>query len=315
MSNGFQRIKSSLPIIGVGLGFRRELTNETFENSDKIDWLEFVPENYMGLGGLAKQRLEAAQSQFPLVSHGVNLSIGSADQLNEEYLRSLKDILDRTNSPWWSDHLCFASLEGRYMHDLLPMPFTKEAIKIVVERVKRVQDYTQRPFLLENISYYMQMPGSEMDDAQFLSEVVENADCGLLLDINNVYVNSVNHRFDPIEYLSKIPLDRTVQMHVAGHKEIGDYIIDTHGAPLIEPVYDLLRYVLRKTSVKGILLERDQNFPPFADLLSEIDMLKAIAAETQPQLVVQGRQKRDSKTVQLDTDQVKGGRDLRAISA
>lgn len=317
MSGDFFSIKKSLPTVGVGLGLRRELADETLNNSERIDWLEFVPENYMGLGGMARERLETASERFPLVSHGVNLSIGSTDDLSEEYLSALKEVLDRSDSPWWSDHLCFTSVEGAYMHDLLPLPFTKEAVKHIVERIKRVQDYTERPFLLENISYYMNMPCGEMTDAQFLSEIIEKADCGLLLDVNNVYVNSINHEFDAVDYLNQLPLDRTVQMHVAGHKRIGEYIIDTHGSALIEPVYQLLDYVLQRTQVHGILLERDQNFPKFEELLDELDTIRAIAVKSQPKYSQQKNGKTKTPTAKLTPQQlaVKGGRDIRALSA
>lgn len=320
MTCDFLDIKKTLPIVGVGLGLRRELAEETLSNSATIDWLEFVPENYMGLGGLARERLDAAKGLFPLISHGINLSIGSTDPLSATYLKSLKGVLDRSNSPWWSDHLCFTSIEGTYMHDLLPLPFTKEAVRHIAERIKRVQHYTERPFLIENISFYMNMPGAEMTDAQFMAEILETADCGLLLDVNNVYVNSVNHGFDPQDYLNQIPLERTVQMHVAGHKRIGDYVIDTHGAALIEPVYELYRHVISKTKVNGILLERDQNFPDFEELLAEIKTLKKIAEEVQPELLVlNGSNKSTDSTLKpaslSDRRPVKGGRDLRAVSA
>jgi uncharacterized protein (UPF0276 family) len=319
MPRDFLDIKKQLPTLGVGLGLRREIAEETFENSSAIDWLEFVPENYMRLGGMARERLETAQQLFPLVSHGVNLSIGSTDDLNKDYLSALKDVLDRTNSPWWSDHLCFTSVEKKYMHDLLPLPFTKEAVKHIAERIKRVQDYTQRPFLIENISYYMNMPGCEMSDGQFLAEIVEAADCGILLDVNNIYVNSINHKFDPIDYLKQIPIERTVQMHVAGHKKIGNYIIDTHGAALIEPVYELLKYVLEKTDVRAVLLERDQNFPEFNELMDELNRIRQIAADAKNTLV-NTREKRAAVAVgerqtRRDSQAVKGGRDLRALSA
>jgi uncharacterized protein (UPF0276 family) len=324
MTGDFLDIKKDLPVIGVGLGLRRELAEVTLANSETIDWLEFVPENYMGLGGLAKERLAATASRFPLVSHGVNLSIGSTDELNPEYLRLLKEVLDRTDSPWWSDHLCFTSVQGTYMHDLLPLPFTREAVRHIAERIKRVQDFTERPFLIENISFYMNMPGAEMTDAQFMAEILETADCGLLLDVNNVYVNSLNHKFDPYEYLKQIPLDRTVQMHVAGHKRIGEYVIDTHGAALIEPVYELLEYVLSQTTVHGVLLERDQNFPDFDELLNEIRTIKSIAAKVQPQLKRLPQTSAQPVTANnsvapmislSDGQPVKGGRDLRAVSA
>jgi uncharacterized protein (UPF0276 family) len=318
MSAGFLDIKKGLPVIGVGLGLRREIAEETFDHATEIDWLEFIPENYMGLGGMAKERLETALEAFPLVSHGVNLSIGSTDDLNEAYLSELKALLDRVDAPWWSDHLCFTTIGGAYMHDLLPLPFTREAVRHIAERIKRVQDFVGRPFLLENISFYMNMPGAEMTDAQFLSEIVEQADCGLLLDVNNVYVNSVNHGFDPLDYLREIPVERTVQMHVAGHKRIGEYVIDTHGAALIEPVYELLRWVLARTKVHGVLLERDQNFPPFAELLSELKMIRTIAGEAQADLGAVARggggaAKR--RPAHAAAASAKGGRDLRALSA
>jgi uncharacterized protein (UPF0276 family) len=318
MPAGFLDIKKGLPVIGVGLGLRREIAEETFDHATEIDWLEFIPENYMELGGMAKERLETALEAFPLVSHGVNLSIGSTDDLNDAYLSELKALLDRVDAPWWSDHLCFTTIGGAYMHDLLPLPFTREAVKHISERIKRVQDFVGRPFLLENISFYMNMPGAEMTDAQFLAEIVEQADCGLLLDVNNVYVNSVNHGFDPLDYLREIPVERTVQMHVAGHKRIGEYVIDTHGAPLIEPVYELLRWVLARTKVHGVLLERDQNFPPFAELLSELKMIRAIAGQAQPEMANIARGYTAGATrrpVSAAAANAKGGRDLRAVSA
>jgi uncharacterized protein (UPF0276 family) len=318
MASDFLKIKQGLPVYGVGLGLRREIASEIFENPDRIDWLEFVPENYMGLGGMARERLDTASELFPLVSHGINLSIGSTDPLNQDYLKAIKELLDRTNSPWWSDHLCFTSVNKTYMQDLLPLPFTKEAVHHIAERVKRVQDFVGRPFLLENISFYMNLPGCEMSDAQFLAEVLEEADCGLLLDVNNIYVNSQNHNFDPFEYLQEIPVERTVQMHVAGHKRIDEYIIDTHGAAVIEPVYQLLEQVLSRTQVQAVLLERDQNFPEFNELLAEIDAIKNVAARVQPELV---RAKTQAKNTSKVGDRcrlqenVKGGRDLRALSA
>lgn len=322
MKDEFLKIKKQLPVLGTGLGLRRELVDETFDNAGRIDWLEIVPENYMGLGGRARERLEEAASAFPLVSHGVNLSIGSTDELNETYLMQITELLNRVNSPWWSDHLCFTSSGGKYMHDLLPVPLTREAVHHIAERAKRVQDRTGRPFLLENISFYMQMPGSEMPEEDFITRVVEEADCGLLLDVNNVYVNSLNHKFDPYKYIDALPLDRVVQIHIAGHKKIDDYVIDTHGAAVIEPVFKLLTHVLRKTKVHAILLERDQQFPDFEELLGEIATIKNIVQNTQPELSIQPKtaskpalepSKRRSPDAALSAG--KGGRDVRALSA
>ena len=321
MPDEFLKIKQQLPVLGTGLGLRRELVDETFDNAGRIDWLEIVPENYMGLGGRARERLEEAASNFPLVSHGVNLSIGSTDVLSELYLTEIKELLERIDSPWWSDHLCFTTNDGTYMHDLLPVPLTKEAVHHIAERAKRVQDRTQRPFLLENISFYMQMPGSEMPEEEFITQVVEEADCGLLLDVNNVYVNSLNHKFDPYKYIDALPLDRVVQIHIAGHKKIDDYVIDTHGAAVVEPVFQLLEHVLRKTKVHAILLERDQQFPEFEELLGEIAAIKRIVAAAQPELQVQktralkSEQDEPQKRHSEHQSAGKGGRDVRALSA
>ena len=310
MTKGFFNLKKELPVLGIGLGLRRELFEQTLESVDRIDWLEIVPENYMDVGGSARARLEEALGEFPIITHGVNLSIGSTDPLSKDYLKSLKALLDFLDAPWFSDHLCFTSVGGAYMHDLLPLPQTREAISHIAERIKRVQDYIERPLLLENISYYMELPGCEVSEAQFLSEVLEKGDCGLLLDVNNVYVNSINLNFDPYKYLDSIPLDRTVQMHVAGHSHGDDAIIDTHGAPVIEPVFDLLTYVLKQASVNAVMLERDQNFPPFEEIIQEVEEIRNIAADTQPALSAvaeeraKGRlasieRKSDSKSVEL----------------
>ncbi len=281
----FLDVKRDLPTLGVGLGLRRELAGETFEHTASIDWLELVPENYMGLGGKAEVRLERARSLFPLVTHGVNLSLGSTDELNPTYLKEIKALLDLIDAPWWSDHLCFTSVNGAYMHDLLPLPFSKEAVKHLARRIRAAQEFVGRPLLIENISFYMYMPGNEMTEAQFISEILEQADCGLLLDVNNVYVNSINHNFDPYKFLDSIPIERTVQMHLAGHAYGDEMIIDTHGAPVIEPVYELLEYILRRTEVKAVMLERDQNYPAFSEIIGELNQVRTIARHVQPELL------------------------------
>lgn len=276
----FLDTKKRLPNLGIGLGLRRELANQTIDQKDRIDWLELVPENYMGLGGAARERLELVREKFPLVTHGINLSIGSTDDLNVEYLSKLKKLLNFIDAPWFSDHLCFTSFDGVYMHDLLPLPRSKEAVNLIAEKVKRVQGTIGRPFLLENISYYMNVPGSTMNDAQFLAEVLEKSDCGMLLDVNNVYVNSINHGFDPFQYLAQIPVERTIQIHVAGHKQGAEFVIDTHGAPVIEPVFELLQYVLERNDANAVMLERDQNFPEFEEILKELDKIRAISEQS-----------------------------------
>jgi uncharacterized protein (UPF0276 family) len=299
----FLDTKKRLPNLGIGLGLRRELASQTLESRGRIDWLELVPENYMGLGGACRERLESAREKFPLVTHGINLSIGSTDDLNSEYLSKLKKLLDFVDAPWFSDHLCFTSCDGIYMHDLLPVPRSREAIDLIAEKVKRIQGTIERPFLLENISYYMNVPGCEMNDSQFLAQVVEKADCGLLLDVNNVYVNSLNHHFDPFQYLDQIPLERTVQIHVAGHKQGCEHVIDTHGAPVVEPVFELLQYVLERIDANGVMLERDQNFPEFEEILSEVDRIREISAAAS-ELKAQGKAPKSASAIkQLERKQ------------
>lgn len=280
MNSNFCQLKKTLPTLGVGLGLRAEVAQQTLERTDRIDWLEIISEQYMNAGGASRELLEHAAGVYPIIPHGVNLSIGSTDSINESYKQSLKALVDKLNPPWWSDHLCFTSHGGVYMNELLPLPFTKETAKYVAERGRMMQDFMERPFLFENITFYMRMPGSTMTEAQFLSEVLELSDCGLLLDINNVHVNALNHGFDPFEFLKQIPLERTVQLHMAGHihaPELNAYV-DTHGAPIVEPVFELLKYVVDNTEVKAILLERDQNFPDdFNDILMELDEIRSIA--------------------------------------
>ncbi len=285
MADQFLRLKQNLPKLGIGLGLRREIADDTFENIKAIDWLEFSPENYMGIGGIACELLEEAAEGVPLISHGLSLSIGSADELNKDYLKALKTILHKVKAPWFSDHLSFSRIGGVYIHDLLPLPFSKEAINHVSERIKIVQEYVELPFLLENISFYTQMPGRQYSDAEFLSEILRKSDCGLLLDVNNVYVNSQNFGFDCHQYIDSLPLERVVQMHVAGHRKNDDVVIDTHGAPVVEPVFALLQYALERTQCHGVMLERDQNFPEFEEILSELRHIKGIAEKTYPQLI------------------------------
>lgn len=274
-----------LPQLGVGLGLRRSLFEDTMAHRDKIDWLEIVPENFMGKGGRAMEMLDIAIDQgFPIISHGVNLSIGSVDPLNEQYLDELEALFQRIQPAWFSDHLCFTSVGGVYLHDLIPLPHTWEAVDHVVRRVKTVQSRFEIPFLIENVSYYANFDCQELTEAQFLTEVLERSGCGLMLDVNNVYVNAQNHGYDPVAFLEEIPLERTVQLHVAGHLRRKHLIIDTHGASVCTEVYALLEEVLRRTAVNGILLERDQDIPPMTELLDELAEIRRIVNRVeQPQ--------------------------------
>lgn len=284
MKSQFVETKKKLPVLGVGLGYRAEITDQTLDNRDKIDFLEVISENYVKGTISQKRNIERADA-FQVIPHGVELSIGSLGEIDYEHLKALKKFFHEIKAPWWSDHLCFTGADHNRLHDLLPLPFSREAVDHVVKRVKKIQEFMELPFLLENISTYLRLPGSELTEAQFISEIVEQADCGLLLDVNNVYVNSYNHKFDPFDFVSQLPLERVVQIHIAGHRKVKSIIIDTHGAQIIQPVYDILALVLQKTDVKGILLERDQLFPKFDNILSELDRIRDVARREQPELV------------------------------
>jgi uncharacterized protein (UPF0276 family) len=278
---GFQ----ACPVLGVGLGLRRPLLEDTLAASNLIDWLEFTPENFMGRGGHVRHMLEQAQARFPLVSHGVSLSLGSIDPLSEDYLIELEALFAWTKPHWFSDHLCFSSVDGHYFNDLLPLPRTEETVRHVAQRVQQLQDRFQRPVLIENISQYLNPPGDELPDAEFISRILEQADCGLLLDVNNVYVNSQNHQFDPYDFLSQIPLERVVQIHVAGHHQFPEGLVDTHGAPVIDSVWDILRWTMTRCHPCGVMLERDTDIPEFTELIPELQAIRQIWQETgQPEL-------------------------------
>ncbi len=269
-TTGFQ----GTPILGVGLGLRDCLLQETLDATDILDWLEITPENYMGKGGLSRQRLEKAMAIYPLVSHGVSLSIGSTDPWDTLYLEQLKALFEVIKPPWFSDHLTFSGINGMYFNDLIPMPRTQESVNHVAQRVKYLQDTFQIPVLIENPSFYVDYPENEMPDEVYLAQILEQADCGLLLDVNNVFVNATNHGWDARAYFDALPLNRVVQIHTAGHTEYPEGLVDTHGAPVKEAVWDLLDYVLQRCQPSGVMLERDLNIPPFSELRPEIERIK-----------------------------------------
>jgi uncharacterized protein len=284
-----QATLKQLAPLGVGIGLRHRLLDETLKARNEIDWLEIISENYMGNGWKQREILEQAQDKnFRVIPHGVALSIGSVDAIDEDYLEQLTDLFSTIKPMWFSDHLCFSSVDNVHLHDLLPLPFTWEAVDHVVERIQRVQQRFEIPLLIENISYYTQFGHKEMSEAQFISEILERADCGLLLDVNNVYVNFQNHQEDPIAFLNALPLERVVQIHIAGHTLVEDLIIDTHGEPVRSEVFDLLDYVLPKTAAKGILLERDSNIPDLPELLAEVAQIKQIVEKHTRQEVLVG---------------------------
>lgn len=265
---------------GIGLGLRAALAEDILERAPReLRWLECAPENYMRRGGRFPATLAACAERWPIVTHGLTMSLGGSDPLDASYLRTLWGFLREVESPWHSDHLCFGSAGGCMVHDLLPLPFTRDAARHVAERVRAAQDAIGVPLAVENISYYALPAPSEMDEGDFVAEVVETAGCGLLLDLNNVYVNGRNFGFDPRAAIAKMPLDRVVQIHVAGPDESDPrLIVDTHAEPVREEVYELLAWTLERTGPVPVLLERDDNFPPWEELCDEMRRLDAIVA-------------------------------------
>lgn len=262
--------------LGYGLGLRREYFDLVLEQRPPVDWFEIISENYMVRGGKPLHYLDAVREHYPLVMHGVSLSIGGTDPLNFEYLTALRDLIERVQPQWVSDHLCWTGQAGHNLHDLLPLPYTDEAIAHVVARVKTVQDYLGRRILLENVSSYVSYRHSHMSEWEFYRNVVQEADCLMLLDINNIYVSSRNHGFDPLHYLDGVPVERVQQLHLAGHSDYGDYVIDTHDHPVVEPVWDLYAAALQRLGPVATMIERDDDMPPFAELLAELDQAREI---------------------------------------
>ena len=259
---------------GAGLGLRRALLEPFLEFADgAIDFLEVAPENWIGLGGALKPRFEQLAERYPVATHGLSLSLGGPDPLDEALLRDIGRFLDRYRVPLYSEHLSYCAAGGQ-LYDLAPIPFTEEAVRHTAARIRRAQELLRRRIAIENVSYYA-APGRQMDESDFVCAVLEEADCLLLLDLNNVYVNSVNHGYDPQAYLDALPPARVAYCHIAGHRrEAEDLIIDTHGAEVIEPVWALLDAAYARFGPQPTLLERDFNFPPVAQLLAEVARIR-----------------------------------------
>jgi uncharacterized protein (UPF0276 family) len=273
---------------GVGIGLRVPHYQHILEKKPVVDWFEIISENYMIDGGRPLAILDQILEQYKVVQHGVSMYFGSPQPLNLEHLKRLKSLVRRTGTPWLSDHLCWGSVDGRYTHDLLPLPYTWEAAKVAADNIRRVQDYVEVPVVLENVSSYAEFHDSEMTEWEFLTEVVERADCGILLDVNNIYVSSINHEFDPFEYVDYIPAERVAQMHIAGHSRYERFILDTHDHPVIDPVWKLYERALSRTGPTATLLEWDDRIPPFKEVHNEalkackyLDAVTASAREPQ----------------------------------
>jgi uncharacterized protein len=264
-----------LPDLGIGIGLRTVHYGEILGKSPAVDWFEILSENYMDTGGRPVFVLDQIAERYPVALHGVSLGIGNTDPLNREHLRKLKQLATRTRAHWVSDHLCWTGILGRNTHDLLPMPYTEEALRHTTERVKQVSELLERPLVLENPSSYVEFASSTMPEWEFLARLAEDADCGLLLDVNNVYVSSFNHGFDPNVYVDAIPADRVVQYHVAGHTHKGTHIIDTHSDHAIPEVWELYRRAWARTGPTATLYEWDENIPELQVVLAEASKARA----------------------------------------
>ncbi|MGB1014086.1 MAG: DUF692 domain-containing protein [Nannocystaceae bacterium] len=266
-------------IRGVGIGLRRPHYTQILEMTRQVDWLEIIPENFIGYGGRQRDILARCRERWPIVSHGVSMSIGGPDPIDPKFLDDLRELLNLIDPPYFTDHMCFSAIGGVNFYDLLPLPRTEEAVRHAAKRARGVAEHIERPLALENISYYASMPGSEMSEGAFLTRILEEANCGLMLDVNNVYVNAVNHREDPLQSLCDLPLARTCQIHLAGHVRDGDVLLDNHGAPVIDEVWALYREALQRVGPVPTLIEWDTHIPELDVVLDQADRAREIMRE------------------------------------
>jgi len=270
----------SVPYLGHGVGLRTTHFPRVLDRTARVDWFEAISENFMIDGGRPLAVLERARTSGPVVLHGVSLSLGSTDPLNDRYLQALRALVDRVAPAWVSDHLCWGSVGGRYAHDLLPLPYTEEALRHIVTRLKMVQDRLGRQILIENVSSYLTFAHSAMPEWEFLAAVSEQADCGILLDVNNVYVSAVNHGFDAERYITSMPADRVGQIHLAGHSDKGTHLFDTHDGHVVPAVWDLYRLAVQRCGPVSTLIEWDDRIPEWAVLCAEAERARTVEAET-----------------------------------
>jgi uncharacterized protein (UPF0276 family) len=264
--------------LGFGLGLRHEHYEEIAANPGRVSWFEALSENYMVPGGRPLHWLDRIRRDYPMALHGVSLSIGSIDPLDQRYLDDLEALIDRVQPLWVSDHLCFTGLRGINMHDLLPLPYTEEALNHVTDRVLSVQDRLKRRLVLENVSSYVTYAASELTEWEFIAELAKRADCEILLDVNNVYVSAFNHEFDALAFIRAMPRERVRQFHLAGHTHNGNHIIDTHDHPIVPDVWTLYEEAARLFPGVPTMIERDADIPPYEELLGELDIARRIVA-------------------------------------
>jgi uncharacterized protein len=269
---------------GIGIGLRAPHYDHILTRKPVVDWFEIISENFMIGGGRPLRILDQILEQYRVVQHGVSMYFGSANRPDRDHLRRLKSLVKRTGTPWVSDHLCWGSVDGTYTHDLLPMPYTFEAAKITAQKIRYVRDFLEVPIAVENVSSYAEYHVSEMTEWEFLNEVVERADCGILLDVNNIYVSSQNHNFNPLSYINSVPADRVAQIHIAGHSKFEKYILDTHDHPVLDPVWKLYDRAIQRVGHTATLLEWDDSIPSFREVHEEA--LKADRCLSKTQLKV-----------------------------
>ena len=267
-------------INGAGLGFRRALADTLIElQKEQPAFVEFAPENWMGMGGYWGKKLKAISEKYPVICHGLSLSIGSPEPLDMAFLKQLKVFFKEIPVALYSEHLSYSKCDNAHLYDLLPVPFREDAARHVISRIKQVQDFLERPLVIENVSYYTPV-AAEMDEAEFIRSIVNESGCELLLDVNNVYVNAFNHQYDAKEFIKKLPLDKLAYIHMAGHEQVSDdLIIDTHGQPIIDPVYELFDWTIQRVKAVPVLLERDFNIPNMGELQRELTNLSRIMAK------------------------------------
>jgi len=264
--------------LGYGLGLRPIYFDEIMSTRPPVDWFEIISENYMVAGGKPLSMLDAVRADYPIVMHGVSMSLASTDPLDFDYLAQLEALIERVQPAWVSDHVAWTGVHGLTLHDLLPIPYTKESLAHIVERICRVQDYLKRQLVVENASTYVSFTASEMSEQEFVKEMAERADCLLLLDVNNVFVSSFNHGFDPVAFIDAVPVERVVQFHMAGHTNNETHRVDTHDQPVCDEVWALYEHARRRFGCVSAMIERDDNFPPFDELLDELQHMRDIDA-------------------------------------
>ncbi len=263
--------------LGMGLGLRPVYYADVIDQKPNVDWFEIISENYIVPGGRPLAMLDRIRTDYPIVMHGVSMSIGSTAPLDYDYLTALKTLAARVEPAWISDHLCWTGVHGVNLHDLLPLPYTEEALNHVATRICRVQDFLGRRIAVENVSSYVTFESSEMDEWTFVRELAKRADCWLLVDVNNIFVSAFNHDFDALQFLDTINPDRVVQMHLAGHSDYPTHKIDTHDEPICAEVFALYAEALKRFGPVSTMVERDDNFPPFAELMRELDQARRVA--------------------------------------